>query len=443
MSHRYQDDYRRRDDRDRRDRYPDRRDDRRDERRFDDRRGRDDRHRSSPTPEGIVPLHLRQRKIQNWDVPREGCENMTAMEAKKTGLFQKGPVGFTYGTNIKPNTEGVYIENTSTVVTPEMARTAKRVIFTGVEEDVDLLQDKFKEFISGLMRSKSLTKSEEEPVIEVLYDSAKKAAIVEFRTPEEATGGMQLEGISYEGNVLYTRRPREFQPIPGNIDTSIAYLNNIIENLSIDSVSRIYVGELAPFVNDEHLFEIFKHFGEIKNFFLVKDLGFAFIEYEEEKAADAALEMNGFEFCDKHLVVAKSNCDNLEQFGINLMYIALPPLINIDLLAASIAVALEEPSCILVLMNMVANEDLLDDEEYNEIMEDVKEVCSTYGKVENIIMPRPVPGQNVMGVGRVYIQYVSSEEAKRAVLGLAGRKYGDRTIIAGFYFYEKFIAGDL
>ena len=34
---------------------------------------------------------------------------------------------------------------------------------------------------------------------------------------------------------------------------------------------------------------------------------------------------------------------------------------------------------ILVLMNMVSNEELTDDEEYEEILEDVKEECTKYG----------------------------------------------------------------
>ena len=35
---------------------------------------------------------------------------------------------------------------------------------------------------------------------------------------------------------------------------------------------------------------------------------------------------------------------------------------------------------VLVLMNMVSNEELTDDEEYEEILEDVKEECTKYGK---------------------------------------------------------------
>ena len=36
---------------------------------------------------------------------------------------------------------------------------------------------------------------------------------------------------------------------------------------------------------------------------------------------------------------------------------------------------------VLVLMNMVSNEELTDDEEYEEILEDVKEECTKYGNL--------------------------------------------------------------
>lgn len=52
-------------------------------------------------------------------------------------------------------------------------------------------------------------------------------------------------------------------------------------------------------------------------------------------------------------------------------------------------------------MNMVAPEELLDDEEYEEIVEDVKEECSKYGQVKSIEIPRPVDGLDIPGTGKV------------------------------------------
>lgn len=59
------------------------------------------------------------------------------------------------------------------------------------------------------------------------------------------------------------------------------------------------------------------------------------------------------------------------------------------------------PTEVLCLMNMVAPEELLDDEEYEEIVEDVREECSKYGQVKSIEIPRPVDGLEVPGTGKV------------------------------------------
>ena len=40
------------------------------------------------------------------------------------------------------------------------------------------------------------------------------------------------------------------------------------------------------------------------------------------------------------------------------------------------------PTCVLCLMNMVTPDELVDDEEYEDIMEDVKEECGKLGKVK-------------------------------------------------------------
>lgn len=59
------------------------------------------------------------------------------------------------------------------------------------------------------------------------------------------------------------------------------------------------------------------------------------------------------------------------------------------------------PTEVLCLMNMVAVEELLDDEEYEEIVEDVRDECGKYGQVKSIEIPRPVDGLEVPGTGKV------------------------------------------
>lgn len=59
------------------------------------------------------------------------------------------------------------------------------------------------------------------------------------------------------------------------------------------------------------------------------------------------------------------------------------------------------PTAVLCLLNMVLPEELLDDEDYEEILEDVQEECCKYGSVCSIEIPRPVHGVEVPGCGKV------------------------------------------
>lgn len=75
------------------------------------------------------------------------------------------------------------------------------------------------------------------------------------------------------------------------------------------------------------------------------------------------------------------------------------------------------PTEVLCLMNMVAPEELLDDEEYEEIVEDVRDECSKYGQVKSIEIPRPVDGLEVPGTGKV----PSAAPGRKRVVGEARR----------------------
>lgn len=129
------------------------------------------------------------------------------------------------------------------------------------------------------------------------------------------------------------------------------------------------------------------------------------------------------------------------------------------------------PTEILCLMNMVAPEELLDDEEYEEIVEDVKEECSKYGQVKSIEIPRPVDGLEVPGTGKVrglvwsglvftslpqvidtlmclwsnlavnlllcfilqiFVEFMSVFDSQKAMQGLTGRKFANRVVVTKY-----------
>jgi len=50
---------------------------------------------------------------------------------------------------------------------------------------------------------------------------------------------------------------------------------------------------------------------------------------------------------------------------------------------------------------MVTPEELRDEEEYEDILEDIKEECNKYGVVRSVEIPRPIEGVDVPGCGKV------------------------------------------
>lgn len=59
------------------------------------------------------------------------------------------------------------------------------------------------------------------------------------------------------------------------------------------------------------------------------------------------------------------------------------------------------PTEVLCLLNMVTPDELRDEEEYEDILEDIKEECTKYGVVRSVEIPRPIEGVEVPGCGKV------------------------------------------
>ena len=90
------------------------------------------------------------------------------------------------------------------------------------------------------------------------------------------------------------------------------------------------------------------------------------------------------------------------------------------------------PTEVLCLMNMVLPEELLDDEEYEEIVEDVRDECSKYGLVKSIEIPRPVDCVEVPGCGKIFVEFTSVFDCQKALQGLTGRKFANRVVVTKY-----------
>ena len=93
------------------------------------------------------------------------------------------------------------------------------------------------------------------------------------------------------------------------------------------------------------------------------------------------------------------------------------------------------PSRVVMFINAVSPEDLVDDADYDEIIDDFRQKCSTYGTVLNVEIPRPnIENQTYTDeVGKIFVKFSSLKNAKIARYNLSGLKYNNRLIVGSFY----------
>ena len=87
---------------------------------------------------------------------------------------------------------------------------------------------------------------------------------------------------------------------------------------------------------------------------------------------------------------------------------------------------------------MLSPQDLENEEEYQDIMEDTKEECSQFGALKSVIIPKA--GQ--VGATKIFLEYMTTEDAGKAIAGLAGRTFDGRKVTAEYFDEIKFANKD-
>ncbi|KAJ2959135.1 hypothetical protein NQZ79_g5353 [Umbelopsis isabellina] len=453
-----------RDRRSRRDRSRDRRDKDRDRDRHrhssgrDSRdRGRDDYKRSSRRSKSprhssrhsrgsestVVPLHLRPRKLNNWDRPPEGMEGMTAEQVKQAGLFVlPAQMGTRMATGMDPGRAAMLGAADSTnpvAINATMARQSRRLYVGQIPYNIN--EEAIGEFFNSTMIQMNLATSP--PVLSVQVNHDKNYAFVEFHHPDQATAALAFDGISFQGQALKIRRPKDYQPAFGYNEAPAVHVPGLVSTNVPDTPNKIYVGGLPTYLNDDQVMELLKSFGELRAFNLVKDTqtgqskGFGFCEYVDPSVTDLACQgLNNMELGDRKLIVQRASVGSKGMPMDPTMPLSAPYTVT------ATGATDQEATKVVQLMNMVLPEELEDPTEYQEIWEDVQEECSKFGNLVEMKIPRPQEGKTVPGLGMIFIRYENNEDALTALKALAGRKFADRTVLATFYEESKFEADD-
>jgi RNA recognition motif-containing protein len=106
--------------------------------------------------------------------------------------------------------------------------------------------------------------------------------------------------------------------------------------------------------------------------------------------------------------------------------------------AASSTNATSTATRVVVLKNMpITEEELANDEDYEEILEDTKDECSSFGMLKNIEIPRTGDGK-----GRIFLEYLTKDDAANAIRQLQGRTFDGKKVEATYFDEAKFAQRD-
>ncbi|KAG1366955.1 Splicing factor U2af large subunit B [Cocos nucifera] len=265
-------------------------------------------------------------------------------------------------------------------------------------------------------------------VVNVYINHEKKFAFVEMRSVEEASNAMALDGIIFEGAPVKVRRPSDYNPSLAaalgpsqpNPNLNLAAVGLTPGSAGgLEGPDRIFVGGLPYYFTEAQVRELLESFGPLRGFDLVKDRetgnskGYAFCVYQDLSVTDiACAALNGIKMGDKTLTRLVFQAGSL-------------------------------PTKIVCLTQVVSADELKDDEEYEDILEDMRGEGGKYGKLMNVVIPRPGPnGEPAPGVGKVFLEYAEIDGSTKARQGLHGRKFGGNQVVAVFYPETKFAQGE-
>lgn len=304
----------------------------------------------------------------------------------------------------------------------------------------DSVEKDLLDFLNEAMKIALVRPRPGDSVTTIFIKHDKHFGFAEFRSSAEASAGLALDGIEFNGNLLHIRRPSDYtqssarpERVP---EMDLAKLDLISTNVPDDS-TRIYIGYLPLMLPEQPLQKLLQCFGKLKTFQLVRDIstnascGYAFCAFADYvKLDDVCDGLNGIQIANHTIAVYKA-ADIKEYLKHHQLHTASAS----DILKALKEAKAEPPSKTICLMQMVLREELLDEQEYTEILEDIREECSQYGEIMQLIIPRPIANSNlpVPGEGKVYIEFDSIESATKAIEALQGRKFIERTILAQFY----------
>lgn len=297
------------------------------------------------------------------------------------------------------------------------------------------------------------TCGEGNPVISVYLNLEKRFAFIELRSLAETAAALAMDGVLFSSMSLRMRRPNDYNeascpPIdpPPGFDPSLL---GIVSTQVGDGPNKVFIGGIPYSLTEDEVKGILQTHGRLAAFNLIKDAttgtskGFAFFEYADPSVVDEACRnLNGTVIENKTLTVRRAtqhgqraavgngvSSSGHSQWG--------------QAATVDVAALVRRVTCVVELRNVVSQEELEDDEDYQDVLEETEEEARKFGVVNKVLMPRPAKAsdEEVKGVGRVFIVYDKEADAEKAFNAMDGRKFADRVVVAAYISKEDFDVG--
>jgi splicing factor U2AF 65 kDa subunit len=224
--------------------------------------------------------------LTQWDIKPPGYENVTAEQAKLSGMFPLP--GAPRQQPMDPSKLQAFMSQPSGSVTnaalkPSNSRQAKRLLVHNLPPSAS--EDSIISFFNLQLNGLNVIEGSD-PCLTAQISKDMSFALLEFKTASDATVVLALDGITMEDSDrtmasngsanatsqdLSIRRPKDYI-VPAIADDNV-YEPGIVTNVVVDTQNKICVSNIPLYLTDEQVTELLVAFGELKAFVLVKDNG--------------------------------------------------------------------------------------------------------------------------------------------------------------------------
>lgn len=412
-----------------------------------------------------------------WGIKPKGFETITAQRAKLSGYFPLPSAQGSTETKLEDlmkagaGLDGVLKVNLK--IDPIDSRAARILVLRNVNAS-KIPASNLSQYISKFLRLIDLDGiSVDENIMSTKLSPAKDSALIEFKHPTGATLALALNGKTVRGkdlgldsspdNLEYTfslSRPKEYvvQCLPPRKRES----KDVSEDV-VDSPGKLtlHVDKLAT---ETQLQDALNNIAPLRAFKLLREIG----TKDAVGIAFAEFYLSTKEFPDVSSSVKKIRdyCKSVSELPMvhrveflcleftatqNLLTSVQDCFIELNTLKGLVRnkfVPFHPKLKVVQLINALTLADFASSENLELSKEDIRQEASKFGKVVSMRIPQPdqpiVPGTNppaFAGIGKVFLEYEDESIALKALMGMAGRSFNDRTILCAFFDHEDYLNG--